>query len=58
MMSESNCSSCIPEIDYICSEHREPNQCVGCNRTNQKLYVSAFGIICKDCLRQNGVVFV
>ena len=52
------CELCVPEIEYKCLEHREPHQCVGCNRIDQKLYVSAFGILCKDCLRKNGVIFI
>jgi len=52
------CKNCFPEIDYKCSEHRPENYCVGCTRTDQKLYVSAFGILCKNCMRKNGIVFV
>jgi len=55
---DQECKDCIPEIDYRCSEHRNPNECVGCTRTDQKLHVSAFGFLCKDCLHKNGVVFV
>lgn len=56
-MDYLTCKNCFPEIDYKCSEHREPNQCVGCNRTDQKLFACAFGILCKDCMRGNGVIF-
>lgn len=51
------CENCVPEIDYLCSEHREPNQCGGCLRKNQKLRVSCAGILCNDCIRKSGVVF-
>ena len=53
-----SCENCVPDIDYACAEHREKNQCVGCNRTDQKLIVTAMGIICKDCARQGGMIFV
>lgn len=53
---EPSCN-CVPEIEYLCSIHRKPNQCVGCNRENQKLYASGIGILCKDCQRQNGVIW-
>ena len=51
------CENCVPEIEYFCMNHREPNQCGGCNRKNQKLYASGIGILCKDCTRKNGVIF-
>lgn len=53
---ETSCN-CVPEIEYLCSLHRKPNQCGGCNRTDQKLYISGIGLLCKDCQRKNGVIF-
>lgn len=58
MTESTECKSCIPQIDYICLEHRKENQCGGCNKENQKLHVTAFGIICKNCMMENGMVFV
>jgi len=53
-----DCDDCYPEIDYLCSKHRPENQCIGCLRTDQKLYACAMGILCKDCMRKNGMIFV
>ena len=53
----ASCGNCIPKIDYVCVQHRPEGYCVGCNRKNMQLFVSAFGIICRDCLNDNGVVF-
>lgn len=52
------CEHCIPEIKYLCTEHRPENMCIGCLRTDQKLYISGMGILCKDCMRKNGMIFV
>ena len=43
------CPSCIPEIEYTCQNHREKNQCAGCNKKNQKLRLCAFGEFCYKC---------
>jgi len=51
------CENCLPDIDYKCTEHRLKNQCAGCNRTDQKLFACAFGILCKNCMRENGMIF-
>lgn len=53
-----SCKNCFPNIDYVCTEHRAKNQCVGCNRTDQKLIITGMGIICKDCARKGGMIFV
>ena len=52
-----SCKSCIPEIQYTCQNHREENQCVGCNQKNQRLRLCAFGILCLDCIKKSGVEF-
>ena len=57
-MDYLTCENCFAEIDYKCLKHRPENYCVGCTRTDQKLYACAFGILCKDCMRKNGMVFV
>ena len=51
------CESCVPEVEYLCSKHREKNQCGGCNRKNQKLRLCIAGELCNDCMRKAGVVF-
>lgn len=53
----TKCEECIPSIKYTCSEHRPENQCIGCLRTDKKLFMSGIGILCKDCQRQHGSVF-
>ncbi len=53
-----SCENCLPDIDYKCTDHRLKNQCVGCNRTDQKLIMTCMGIICKDCARKGGMIFV
>ncbi len=52
------CKFCYPEIDYLCSNHRPENQCIGCLRTDQKLIITGMGIICKDCARKQGMIFI
>ncbi len=52
------CKECIPKLKYQCMKHRPENQCIGCLRTDQKLYACAMGILCKDCMRKNGMIFV
>jgi len=52
-----NCEDCYPEIDYLCMKHRPENQCIGCLRTDQKLHACAMGILCKDCMHKNGMIF-
>jgi len=54
----NKCADCFPQIDYLCKKHRPENYCVGCTRTDQNLFISAFGILCKKCLRENGIIFV
>jgi len=52
------CDDCIPEIEYVCSAHRLENQCGGCNRTDQKLIATGIGILCKECARSQGLIFI
>jgi len=48
---------CVPQIQYTCSKHRPKNQCVCCLRTDQQLYYSGIGKLCRDCQVKNGVTF-
>jgi len=57
MTTDNKCRSCVPEIQYQCSEHRPKNQCISCLRTDKELHVSGIGIMCKDCQVKNGVTF-
>ncbi len=52
------CEDCYPEIDYLCSKHRPENQCIGCLRTDQKLIITGMGIICRDCARKQGMIWI
>lgn len=54
---QKRCTFCVPSIKYKCMRHRPKNQCIGCLRTNQKLYASGIGILCRDCQVKNGVIF-
>ncbi len=55
--NQSECEMCHPEIEYTCQEHREKNQCPGCNRTDQKLIMTRMGFVCRDCYHKNGGLF-
>jgi len=54
----TNCEDCYPKMKYLCSKHRPKNWCPGCTRTDKKLFATAIGIICKDCARRQGIIFI
>ncbi len=58
LIKKKSCEDCYPEIDYLCSKHRPKNQCIGCLRTDQKLIITGMGIICRDCARKQGMIFI